>query len=102
MLSIPWPLLLAGALALIVVVLIARANGRRAEQLRRDRDTAIDAGKRAYAQGHEDGLNDQRRRIDGELVQVSTAYRQGYVEGQAEGREATAGRRNGRKPTSAA
>lgn len=97
MLSIPWPLLLAGAVALLLVVLMAAANGRRAARLRTDRDQAIRDGQRAYAQGHEDGLNDARRRIDGEIVNVSTAYRQGYTAGRAEAEQAGS-RRNGRKP----
>jgi hypothetical protein len=101
MFTVPGIVLAALAAAIVLMALIAMSNGRRAASLRQARDQAIRDGRNAYAQGHEDGLNDQRRRQDGELVQVSTAYRQGYAYGQAEAREAAAGRRNG-KPTRAA
>jgi len=100
MLTISAPLLLALIAAVVLLALIAAANGRRATRLRQARDQAIADAQGVYAQGHADGLDEARRRFEGEVVTASTAYRRGFEAGQ--GTHAPDGRRSGRGTTRAA
>lgn len=98
MITIPWYFLLAGVVVLIGLVLIARRADKEVAHLKASRDQAIQEGKQAYAQGHEDGLNDAYRRVDGMGANANSAYDKGYAAGQ---RDAVETRRHTRRTISA-
>lgn len=101
MIALPWYLVLAGALALLTLVLMARRASRAAAHLQTSRDQAVQEGQRAYAQGHEDGLSEAYRRVDGMGANANAAYDNGYAAGLQAAQETEGHRRNGRRTISA-
>ncbi len=98
MITLPWYIILAAAVVLIILVLIARRADKEVAHLRSSRDQALADGRAAYARGHEDGLSDAYRRVDGMGANANSAYNNGYEAGK---RDAAETRRNGRRAVSA-
>lgn len=76
------------ALALLMTTYLAWRNHTEILQLKRDRNLAIELGKRSYADGHEHGLQDAYKRATGEMEAASRKAAKSFDLGYQEGWEA--------------